>query len=173
MNEEAKIISQHNLDCSSLENLAKDIANRLNCNIEYGQYQNTNGNHEFVQLGSVELNSKGITTTIYDMSNDNASAYNYVLELGEEAKLIYDNIIHVLPPWEEEFETVFNNFNSQGFMEEPYYLGIFEELKKLGADKVFFIKDSNETELQINNGITAPEFIQQIKDKATFFEVTI
>ena len=39
MNVEAKIISKHNLDCSTLENLASDIAIRLGYNVEYGQYQ--------------------------------------------------------------------------------------------------------------------------------------
>lgn len=48
MKAEAKIISKHNLDCSTLENLANDIAIRLCCNIEYGQYQNDNGKHHFI-----------------------------------------------------------------------------------------------------------------------------
>ena len=80
MNEEAIIISKHQLDCSSLENLANDISNRLNCNIEYGQYQNKNGQHEFIQFGSIELSPNGFTTTIYDMTQDINSDYNYVIE---------------------------------------------------------------------------------------------
>ena len=83
MNEEVKIISIHNLDCSSLENLAKDIGNRLDCNIEYGYYQNNNGQHEFVQFGTVEVNSNENITTIYDMTNDDTSEYNYIVEHGE------------------------------------------------------------------------------------------
>lgn len=173
MNAEAKIISQHNLDCSSLENLANDIAKRLNCNLEFGQYQSSNGKHEFVKLGAVTLNSKGISTTLYDMTNDNASEYNYVLELGDEAKLIYSNIINILPPWEEDFDTVFNNFNSREFIEEPYYTGVFDELRKLGSDKVYFIKDTHEPELSIKVDINAQDYIQQIKDKATLFEVVL
>ncbi len=173
MNAEAKIISQHNLDCSSLENLANDIANRLNCNIEFGQYQNLNGKHEFIKLGTVTLNSKGIITTLYDMTNDNASEYNYVLELGEEAKLIYSDIINILPPWEEDFDRIFNIFNSQEFIEEPYYTGVFDELRKLGSDKVYFIKDNNEPEITIKTKSSTQDYIQQIKDKVTFFEVAL
>lgn len=173
MEEEAKIISKHNLDCSSLENLAKDIANRLECNIEYGQYQNQNGKHEFIPFGNVEVNPKGITTTIYDMTNDKNSEYNYVLELGEEAKLIYNDLIQVLPPWEEEFDTLFDNFNSKGFKVEPYYLGILDELKKLGGDKIYIVKDTSEPELTIKSNVTFLDYLKTIKDKATFFEVAI
>lgn len=173
MSTETKIICKHELDYSSLENLANDIAQRLNCNIEYGQYQNNNGKHEFIQLGVVEANPNGIISTIYDMRNNNSSEYSYVLELGEEAKLIYNSIIQVLPPWEEEFDTVFNNFNSQGFAEESYYLGVFEELKKLGGDKVYFIKDTNEPNLELKNELSFNDYLKLLKDEATFFEVEI
>jgi hypothetical protein len=37
MNQEAKIISKHNLDLSSIEKLANDIGNRLNSNVKYGE----------------------------------------------------------------------------------------------------------------------------------------
>ncbi|WP_369764928.1 hypothetical protein [Flavobacterium sp. WC2429] len=173
MNEEAKIISKHNLDCSNLENLTKDIANRLDCNIEYGYYQNINGQHEFVQFGNIEVNPKGVTSTIYDMTNDASTEFKYVLELGEEAKLIFNDMIQVIPPWEEEFETAFNNFNSKGFQQEPYYMGIFEDLKKLGGDKVYFIKETFEPEIEIKSKTTATDYLNTIKDKATFFEVAL
>lgn len=70
---EAKIISKQSLDCSSLENLAKDISNRLDCNIEFGHYQVNNGNHEFIPFGEIIVNANGITTTLYDMTNDDNS----------------------------------------------------------------------------------------------------
>lgn len=171
MNEEVKIISTHNLDCASLENLAKDIANRLDCNIEYGYVQNHHGQHEFIQFGSVEVNTKGLTITIYDMTNDDTCEYNYIVEQGEEAKLIYYDLIQILPPVALAFETVFDNFNSNGFKEEPYYLGLFDELKKLGADKTYFIKDSFEPEMEIIKETTAVAYLQTTIDKATYFEV--
>lgn len=89
MEPEAKIISKHNLDCSTLENLANDIANRLECNVEYGQYQKDNGKHQYIVLGTVQAIEKGVTCTLYDLRDSNNSIYNFVLELGEEAKMIY------------------------------------------------------------------------------------
>jgi hypothetical protein len=173
MNEEAKIISKHKLDCSSLENLAKDIVNRLDCNVEYGRYHNNEGQHEFIQMGLLEVNPKGITATIYDMKNDNTSEFNYVLELGEEAKLIYHDIIHVLPPWEEEFETAFNNFKSKGLQNEPYYMGVFDDLKKFGADKIYFIKETFEYEIALKLTTSLEDYLIQIKNTATYFEVAL
>ncbi|MFE3867477.1 hypothetical protein ACFX5E_05230 [Flavobacterium sp. LS2P90] len=171
MNEESKIISTHNLDCSSLENLAKDVANRLDCNVEYGYHQIHNGQHEFVQFGTVEINSNGNITTIYDMTNDETSECNYIVEQGEEAKLIYYDIIQVLPPMETEFNKAFRNFNTNGFKEAPYYLNVFKELKKLGADKIYFIKETFEPELDIVENTTSAAYLQTIKEKATYFEV--
>lgn len=171
MNEESKIISTHNLDCSSLENLAKDIADRLDCNIEYGYHQIHDGQHEFVQFGTVEINSNGNTATIYDLTNDDTSECNYIVEQGEEAKLIYYDIIQVLTPTETEFETAFRNFNTNGFKEAPYYLNVFKELKKLGADKIYFIKETFEPELDIVEITTSAAYLQTIKEKATYFEV--
>jgi uncharacterized protein with ParB-like and HNH nuclease domain len=171
MNEEVKIISNHNLDCSSLENLAKDIGNRLDCNIEYGYYQNNKGQHEFVQFGTVEVNSNFNITTIYDMTNDDTSVYNYIVEHGEEAKLIYKDIIQVLPPMATEFETALNNFNTNRFKEEPYFTRVCNELNKLGADTIYFIKETFETELDIMENTTSADYLPTIKDKAMYFEV--
>lgn len=170
---EAKIISKHNLDSSSLENLAKDIANRLECNIEYGQYQINNGKHEFIQFGDIVVNPNGITTTLYDMTNDDNSEFNYVVELGDEAKLIFNDIIELLPPWEEDYEQAFEKFKANGFKEQSYYTGVFEELKKLGADKVYFIKDNLEPEVTILGQSTLEKYLDTVKAKATFFEIQL
>lgn len=171
MNEEVKIISIHNLDFSSFENLAKDIVKRLDCNIEYGYYQNDNGQHEFVQFGTVEVNSNDNITTIYDMTNDDTFEYNYIVEHGEEAKLIYNDIIQVLPPMATEFETTLNNFKTNRFKEEPYFSSVCNELNKLGADTIYFIKETFESELDIREKSTAADNLQTIKDKAMYFEV--
>lgn len=173
MEEEAKIISKHNLDCSSLENLAIDIANRLGYTIDYGQYQNLNGKNEFVQNGTVEVVVNGIKTTLYDLRNDGNSPYNFILELGEEAKVIYKDFIQILPPWEEEYNTVFDIFNSKRFKEEPYYNGVFDELQKLGADKVYFIKDTFVPELAIPEKATLENYLKIVEQNTTYFEVII
>lgn len=172
MEAEAKIISKHNLDCSTLESLAKDIAGRLESNIEYGQYQNDNGKHHYIALGKVEIKENGIMSTLYDLRNDDNSAYNFVLELGEVAKVIYDDFIEFMPPFEEQYEKVAITFNSDGFA-NSYYLGVFDELQKLGADKVYFIKDTFAPELAIPENTTIESYLKTIQKETTFFEVPL
>lgn len=173
MIEEAKIISRHNLDCSSLENLANDIACRLGYNIEYGQYQNENGNHHFIVLGNVTLKENGILATLYGLRNDSNSTHNFVLELGEEAKVIYEDFIDFMPPWEEQFDSVETAFNKDGFTGNSFYLGVFKELQKLGADIVYFIKDTFAQELAIPENSTLESYLKIIQKETTFFKLPL
>jgi hypothetical protein len=173
LEEEVKIISKHNLDCSSLESLANDIANRLGNNIEYGQYQNVEGKHEFVQYGIVEVVENNITTTLYDLRNDENSSHNFVLELGEEAKVIYEDLIEFMPAWEEQYETVESTNNSNGLVNDSFYNGVFDELQKLGADKVIFIKNTFIPELGIAKNETLENYLKTVQQKTAFFDVIL
>lgn len=171
--DEAKIISKHNLDCSTLENLANDIANRLDCNIEYGQYQNENGKHHYVALGTVEVKENGIMSTLYDLRNKENSNSNFVLELGEEAKVIYGDFIEFMPAWEEQYNYALNIFNDNGFVSDSVYSRIFEEFQKLGADKVYIIKDTFTPELAIPENTTMEAYLKQVQKETAFFEVVL
>jgi hypothetical protein len=173
MEPEAKIISKHNLDCSTLENLANDIANRLGSNIEYGQSQIENGKYHYIAIGTVEVNENGIMSTLYDLRDNENSNYNFVLELGEQAKIIYEDFIDFMPPWEEQYENVENSFEKKGLSKKSYYFGIFEELKKLGADKVYVIKDTFAPELAIPENATLESYLKIIQKETTFFEVIL
>jgi hypothetical protein len=173
MEEEVKIISKHNLDCSTLESLANDISNRLGINIEYGQYQNANGKHEFVQHGTVEVTKNDIKTTLYDLRNDKNSSHNFVLELGEEAKVIYADFIEFMPAWEEQYEKVASTNNKKGLANDSFYNGVFDELQKLGADKVIFIKNTFIPELAISENTTLEKYLKKVKQNTTFFEVIL
>ncbi|MES2239407.1 MAG: hypothetical protein V4497_04030 [Bacteroidota bacterium] len=173
MEPEAKIISKHNLDCSTLENLANDIANRLNCNIEYGQYQNENGKHNYVALGTVEVKENGIMSTLYDLRNNKNSDYNFVLELGEEAKVIYKDFVEFMPAWEEQYENVASINNKNGLANNSLYNRIFDELQKLGADIVYFIKDAYTPALAIPENAIFDNYLTTVQQNATFFEVVL
>nr|WP_315152418.1 hypothetical protein [uncultured Flavobacterium sp.] len=173
MEEDVKIISKHNLDCSTLENLANDIANRLYCNIEYGQYQNENGKHNYVALGIVEVKENGIMSTLYDLRNNKNSDYNFVLELGEEAKVIYKDFIEFMPAWEEQYENVVSTNNKNGLVNDSLYNRIFDELQKLGADKVYFIKDAFTPALAIPENATFDNYLATVQQNTTFFEVVL
>jgi hypothetical protein len=173
MEEEVKIISKHNLDCSTLESLANDIANRLGNNIEYGQYQNVEGKHEFVQHGTVEVIENGIRTTLYDLRSDETSTHNFVLEFGEEAKVIYQDFIEFMPAWEEQYKNVVSINNNNGLANDSFYNGVFDELQKLGADKIYFIKDTFTPELAIPENATLTSYLKTVQQNASFFEVIL
>lgn len=96
-----------------------------------------------------------------------------MLELGDEAKLIFNDLIQVLPPWEEDFDQAFNKYNANEFKEENYYTGVFEELKKLGAEKVYFIKDTLKPELTISARSRAEKYLASLITNATFFEIAV
>ncbi len=68
-------ISKHNLDLSSLENLANDLSQRLEINIEYGYYNNadlgklynTNSHNKFNVLGTALFTPKAEAFYLTDM----------------------------------------------------------------------------------------------------------
>lgn len=173
MNEEAKIISKHNLDLSSTEKLANDIATRLNNNVEYGEYSKGENGHNFIALGTVTKNETGITSTLYNLQNDTNSNYDYVLELGEEAKLIYQDMISSIPPWEEQYDTVLTDYLEGSLNKKPYYSEVFDELRKLGADKVLFLRESNPETLDIKGYHTWEQYSVDMQEKEDSFMVSL
>jgi DNA helicase IV len=124
-------------------------------------------------LGIVEVVQNDIISTLYDLRNDENSIYNFVLELGEQAKIIYEDFIDFMPPWEEQYENVENSFDKNGLAKKSYYFGVFEELKKLGADKVYIIKDTFAPELSIPENATMESYLKIIQKETTFFEVPL
>jgi hypothetical protein len=173
MDFEAKIISKHNLDISNVEILANDIANRLNINIEFGQYNLIEHKHNFELLGKITKSESTICSTLYNLTNNPLSSYGYVLELGEEAKLIYKDIISLITPWEEMYDYVKSQNEQKELTKTSYYASVFEELVKLGADEVIFIKESNSGELEISNQDTWDKYYNRISKKEDFFTVPL
>lgn len=129
MDLEAKIISKHNLDLSSIENLASDIAARLNCNVEFREYSKSDKGHIFSPLGKIIRNESDIFSTLFNLQTDKLSNYDYVLELGEEAKLIYKKMISFFPPREVLYDEVLTNFNEGALATDSYYAGFLKSLK--------------------------------------------
>ena len=173
MNEEAKIISKHNLDLSSTEKLANDIATRLNSNVEYGEYSKGENGHNFIPLGTITKNESGIFSTLYNLQNDTNSNYDFVLELGEEAKLIYKDMISFIPPWEEQFDTVLKDYLEGTLITDPYYTGVFDDLRDFGADKVLFVKELNPETLDIKANQTWEQYSADIQEKEESFIVAL
>ena len=173
MNEEVKIISKHNLDLSTTEKLANDIASRLNSNVEYGEYSKGENGHNFIPLGMISKNESGIFSTLYDLQNDTNSNYDYVLELGDQAKLIYKDMISVIPASEEQFDKVLSHYLEDTLAKDSYYSGVFDELRNFGADKILFVKELNPETLDIKENQTWEQYSVDIQDKEESFIVAL
>jgi hypothetical protein len=173
MNEEVKIISKHSLDLSTTEKLANDIANRLNSNVEYGEYSKGENGHNFIPLGMITKNESGIFSTLYNLQNDTNSNYDYVLELGDQAKLIYQDMISVIPALGEQFDTVLTGYLEGTLIKDPYYSEVFDELRNFGADKVLFVKELNPETLDIKANQTWEQYSVDIQEKEESFIVAL
>src|SRR5690606_33151767 len=97
MEAETKIISKHNLDCTSVENLVKDISNRLGWNIEFGHTKKIHDLYEYEAEGSIQIDNSGILSILDHMDASTRSTYNFCLELGDQAIFIYDDFINLMP----------------------------------------------------------------------------
>ncbi|MDG1871945.1 MAG: hypothetical protein P8I78_08295 [Flavobacterium sp.] len=173
MDAEVKIISKHNLDCTSLENLAKDISNRLGWNVEFGQYHNANNELKFIVEGLIEVSNNGIKSTLYKGLDNKFANYNYCLELGDQAILIYDDFIDFMPVIEIEYEDLSESFINEGTKNNPFLQSIFAELQKLGADKIYLIKDTFTPELAIPANAKLEAYIKSLQQNTTFIEAIV
>ncbi|MFD2891382.1 hypothetical protein ACFS5J_05070 [Flavobacterium chuncheonense] len=147
MEAELKIIVKHNLDTTSLENLAKDIATRLNQNIEYGQFKLLNENQQYSKLGTIKVNDSNVQNTLYDTAKIETSYSQFVLEMGEEAKVFYNDIIELQLPYDLYYDEVLEHKNQNTIEHNPYLKTALSELQKLGIKTIYCIKDdfSNKT----------------------------
>ncbi|MNG03275.1 hypothetical protein D3C84_863470 [compost metagenome] len=96
-----------------------------------------------------------------------------MLELGEEAKLIYKDIISFIPPWEEQYLQVLLKHNKGELTKDSFYAGVFDELSNFGGNEVLFIKETNTGELEIKQQDTWDNYIGRISKKEDFFTVPL
>ncbi|UOK43402.1 MULTISPECIES: hypothetical protein [Flavobacterium] len=166
---EAIIVGKHNLNIANVEALAKDIAHRLNINIEYGFHDNG-----FRETGKIINHPNEVVYRLTDQKNINQQC-NYVLELGDEAKIIYQEIISLQLPRTEDYRTLIKlhkNYDN-GLAHFEYFAIYFEELKKLGAAKIYVIDTSNTSATDIDFGdeikYTWEEYTNLVKANCNYF----
>lgn len=166
---EARILAIHNFDTSSLENLANDIANRFGCNVKFGYYENSED-----QMGIVRvISAKDVTASLYGMSNVLDKRYDYVLEFGEEAKIIHNDFMEIMPPWDQPYDDILKVMQADTLDRISYYNTLFEECRKSGADKVYFIKDYSNLLFDANSQNLFKHYIEIFKSKFPYFEVKL
>lgn len=163
------IIGKHNLNISDVEALANDIAERLNINIEYGYHDNG-----FQKTDEIINHPDKQLYRLTDQKNLNQQT-QFVLELGDEAKIIYQEIISLQLPFTEDYRSLYKlHKNHENGLSHFQYLNFyFEEFKKLGAPKIYFIDTSNAAETGINFGdegkYTWEEYTNRVKANCNYF----
>lgn len=148
---EAVILSKHSLDISSIAALAHDLANRLNINIEFGKFDFKND--KLIVLDSIISNHNEPIYSLFPQNNHTPDEVHYVLELGDEAKLIYKNILSLMLPFQLEYEDLYQEHisNPDGLNDNDYLKTSINKLQKLGAQEVYFIGDYNTAQSGINH----------------------
>lgn len=147
---EANIVAKHNLNISSMEALANDLASRLSLNIEFGNYDFKNDN--FIVLGS-STNTPG--APFFKLFPENSSFPNevsFILELGDGAQKIFKEIINLTLPYPLAYNDLYEEHldNPKGLLSKGILNDWLEELLKLGADKIYFIEDYNSDQSGLN-----------------------
>jgi hypothetical protein len=141
MNQEAVILSKHNLDVSNIDILANDLASRLNLNIEFGHYDFKN--NSFNLYGAITNDPKEPFFKLFPQNNDHPDEVNFVLELGEGAHVIYKEILNLILPFPLEYDDLYEEHksNPKGLFSDGLLKNWLDELLKLGADEIYFISD--------------------------------
>lgn len=147
---EPTIIGKHNLDVSSLEALANDLASRLNLNIEFGL--NDFANDTFISSGAITTNDTPYFFRLFPEKMNQPDEVSYILELGDGAKIIYKEIVNLNLPYPLAFDDLkeehFNN--PRGILTEGILKDWIEDLMKLGTNQVYFIGDYNTEQSGLN-----------------------
>lgn len=147
---EATIIAKHNLNVSNIDSLANDIASRLNINIEFGIFDFKS--NKLIASGHIINDENNPTYYLFPQNNNHPEEVNYVLELGDEAKLIYKEIISLMLPFPLEYDDLIEEHtsNPEGLFTGGNLKTSLEGLQKLGAQKIYFIGDYNTAQSGIN-----------------------
>ncbi len=145
METETIIFSNHNLDTSDIQKLAEKLATSLKLNIEICEYENG----ETVQNtigGNLE------SEELYYLNANDLGASKYVLEMGETALLISDEIItYDLPIY-----TPLDTFNPAQL--DKTHTVVIKELKALVATEIVYAEDSETTKSLNQSNISFEEF---------------
>lgn len=145
METETIIFSNHNLDTSDIQKLAEKLATSLKLNIEICEYENGETLQNTIG-GNLE------SEEMYYLNTNDLGASKYVLEMGEAALLISDEIItYDLPIY-----TPLDTFNPTQL--DNTHTVVIKELKALGATEIVYAEDSETARSLNQSNITFDEF---------------
>ncbi|MFK7031894.1 hypothetical protein [Flavobacterium oreochromis] len=158
MHPETIIFSNHTLDTSHIENLANQLASVLNLNIEICEYQNGTTIQNTIS-GNI------LSEDISYLSSNQLGKSKYVLEIGEAALLISDEILMYDLPLQTEFNSINpDNLNS-------FFMSISNELKSLGASEIIIAEDSITARELNQSELTFNEFKKAITKNSKYFKL--
>jgi hypothetical protein len=164
--DDVQIFSNHNLNITDINALATHLAEVFNVNIEYVVYQNGTTLQNTI---SGNILSEHISA-LYEGEKNNT---NYVLEIGEAALFISNNIIVYNLATIESFEMLLENHNSEkdNLLSDNYFKKIIEELNQLGATEIFFAEDTNEIRTLKLSENTFEQYAAFVKANTNYFTI--
>jgi hypothetical protein len=157
--DEVHIFSNHTLDVDDINNLATQLAETFNINIEYCIVQNGTTLQNTI-AGNIA--SENIAA-LYSGENNGT---NYVLEIGEAALFISNQILVYNLATIESFEMLTEKNN---LISNSYYKKIIDELHSLGATEIFFAQDSNEIRSLKQSDLTFEQYSELVKANSKYF----
>ncbi len=164
--EDLQIFSNHNLDINDINTLATQLAEVFNVNIEYVVHQNGTTLQNTI-AGNI------LSEDISALYEGQKNGTNYVLEIGEAALFISNQIIVYNLATIESFEMLLENHNSEtdNLLSDSYFKKIIEELNQLGATDIYFAEDINEIrELKLFE-YTFEEYAAFVKANTNYFTI--
>lgn len=164
--DDIQIFSNHNLDINDINALAIQLADVFNVNIEYVVYQNGTTLQNTI---AGNILSEDISALYEGEKNDT----NYVLEFGEAALFISNDIIVYNLATIESFEMLLEKSNSEtdNLLSDSYYKKIVEELNLLGASQIYFAEDTNEIRTLKLSENTFEEYTAFVKSNTNYFTI--
>lgn len=159
--DDVHIFCNHNMDINDVNSLATRLAETFKINIEYVFYQNGSTIQNLI-AGDV---SSEYVTPLYDGEKNGT---NYILEIGDSALFISNQIIIYNLPTIESYKLLSENYN---LLSDSYYKNILEELFLLGANDVYFAEDNDEIRSYKTIEHTFEEYATLIKSNTKYITI--
>lgn len=164
--DDVQIFSNHNLDITDVNALATQLAEVFNVNIEYNVYQNG------ITLENIIAGNK-LSEDLSGLYDGERNGTNYILEIGEAALFISNNIIVYNLATIESFEMLLENHNSEtdNLLSDSYFKKIIKELTQLGATEIYFAKETNDIRALKLSENTFEQYAAFVKANTNYFTI--
>lgn len=164
--DDVQIFSNHNLDITDVNALATQLAETFKVNIDYVVYQNGT-TLENIIAGNI------LSEDISHLYEGEKNGTNYILEIGDSALFISNQIIIYHLATIESFERLLdkNNSETDNLLSHFYYKEIIKDLNSLGATEIFIAQDTNEIRALKLSENTFEQYAAFVKANTNYFTI--